>query len=269
MKHLIVAIDFSKESENALEYAGALAEQVSAKVIIFNSFALPVQAADPTLPASVYQEILDQNIHMLKTRATALANSYGIEVTFEPGSLDVPTEIEGMVQKYRDSLLIMGMAAQSWEQDIFGNTTTSIMMKLKHPVLAVPLSVRFKGIDKILYAWDGINETSVLKKVRDLAYIFGSEIEIFHVNITDEPRNSSEEAHISNVLGAIPHYFKQVHSTAVIDEIEKEIKDTGADLLMMIPRKYSFFQAMLNRSKTRIMASNNNVPLLSLPLIQD
>lgn len=266
MKHLIVAIDFSKEAENALEYAGALAQQAGAKVIIFNSFTIPVHASNSLLPASVYQEMIDQNILLLKRKAGALAEAYGVETGIEAGSLDMASEIDEILLKYESPLLVMGMAAQSLEQDLFGNTTTSIIMKLKYPVLAVPLSARFKGIRKILFACDEVSDKTLLEKIRDLASAFGSEIEIFHVSKADEPVNRTNDPEISMILDDVPHSFKNIQSAAVIREIENEIKNTAADLLIMVPRKYNFLQAIIHRSKTRIMASNNNVPLLSLPL---
>ena len=46
MKTIIVATDFSKEAENALEYTGALAKLSGSKVVIFNSYSLPLHTSN-------------------------------------------------------------------------------------------------------------------------------------------------------------------------------------------------------------------------------
>src|SRR5690625_5558956 len=69
MKTLIVATDFSREAENATEYAGAAAAVLGAKVILFNSFDVPVHLANSLLPASNIAEIMEQNNQFLQERS--------------------------------------------------------------------------------------------------------------------------------------------------------------------------------------------------------
>jgi hypothetical protein len=52
----------------------------------------------------------------------------------------------------------------------------------------------------------------------------------------------------------------------VIWEIEKEIIDSNSNLLVMIPKKYGFWESLIHRSKTREMASGLNIPMLSIPI---
>ncbi|MNX96122.1 hypothetical protein D3C86_1284240 [compost metagenome] len=61
------------------------------------------------------------------------------------------------------------------------------------------------------------------------------------------------------------YIYKTVRSNAVINEIEKEIKRYQADILVMVPKKYGFWDSLVHKSKTRIMASGLDVPLLSFP----
>ncbi|HUH33624.1 MAG TPA: universal stress protein [Daejeonella sp.] len=261
MKTLIVATDFSKEAENAIEYAGALAKQMHRKVILFNSFVIPIHATNSLLPASAFQEMISHNHEILRARALKLAESYSIEVGYESGLLDLNEGVEELIEKHNGSIVIMGMAAKSLDQDLFGNTTTSLMMKLRYPVLAVPVGSVFKGIDRILYACDELQDKTVLDKIRDIAVVLQAEIEIFHVgkHIARLVEQGAE------TLKEVPHYYKNVESGKVIDEIETEVIKSNIDLLIMVPHKYGFLDSILHRSKTRVMASNNKVPLLSLP----
>ena len=59
--------------------------------------------------------------------------------------------------------------------------------------------------------------------------------------------------------------YKNLGSNNVVQAIENEIKEVNAKLLIMIPQKHGFWESMIHRSKTRIMASDLSIPLLSIP----
>ncbi len=274
MKTLIVATDFSKEAENALEYAGASAKEIGAKVIIFNSFSIPVHTANSILPATAIDNLKAQNQFLLKEKASKLSEKYDVEVGFESGLLvEVADALDALFAKYDGSIVVMGMAPNSIAQDLFGNTTTAAIMKLAFPVLSIPPAAKFKKIKKILFACDVMRgvQKEILDRIRNIASAMQAEIEIFHVQnkvnqLKADGSHPEEADKIEEALAGVTHYYKDVASGAVVDEIEKEIQKFNADLLIMIPQKYGFWESLVHRSKTRVMASKCNIPLLSIPL---
>lgn len=50
--------------------------------------------------------------------------------------------------------------------------------------------------------------------------------------------------------------------------IAAEIKEIKADFLVMMPQKRGFWEAVVHRSKTRLMASGLQIPLLSIPSLE-
>ncbi|MNR37414.1 hypothetical protein D3C85_1554260 [compost metagenome] len=62
------------------------------------------------------------------------------------------------------------------------------------------------------------------------------------------------------------YYYRNIESTEVIKAIKQEVLDTSTDLLVMVPQKHGFWDSLMHRSKTRAMASGNNIPLLSIPM---
>lgn len=270
MKTLIIATDFSKEAENALEYAGALAQQMNVKLVLINSFSIPVHASNTLLSASSFQDLINHNNEVLGKRALKLASDYSIEVAHECGLLDLTNELDQLMVKHNARLVIMGMAARSMEQELFGNTTTAAIMKLKYPVLAIPMGSTFRGIKRILFASDDKQDDLVLANIKDFAALLNAEIEVFYVakkaqELRDQKGEMAGAAAISEAFGDVPHFYKSVEPGPVIREIEKEVINFEADLLIMVPHKYGFLESIIHRSKTRIMASNNSVPLLSIP----
>jgi nucleotide-binding universal stress UspA family protein len=270
---IIVATDFSEVAENAVDYAAAAAKHSNARLVLFNSFVIPIHAANTLLPGSSIQKLLNDNEIKLIERSLSLSVTYDIEVEHESSFSFVEDELKSMLIKYQADLVVLGMAPKTLEQDLWGNTTTSAIKKLKFPVLAVPLGARFEGTKKVLFACDVLNGVSekVLTRVKDVAISLNALVEVFNVNkALEELKTEGPDLLATNAiddgLEGITYYYKNVKSNAVIAEIEKEIESFGADLLIMVPKKYGFWASLVHASKTRIMASGLNIPLLSIPI---
>jgi nucleotide-binding universal stress UspA family protein len=177
---------------------------------------------------------------------------------------------EHCINQFEAVALVMGMANKSVEQDLLGNTTTSAIHKLQFPILAIPITTKYHGFHKVLFACDmekGVAD-KVLENVHEIATAFGATVEVLYVKDKIEELLGAEEAEhaaIDKNFAGINYYYKSVQSRKIVDAIQDEIKETHADLLIMAPYKYGFWDSMVHRSKTRMMASGNNVPLLSLP----
>lgn len=270
---IIVATNFSDVAENAVEYAAAIAKHNNAKLILFNSFVIPMHAANTLLPGSSFQRLLNENEIRLIERSLSLSIAYDIEVGHESAYSFVEDELKLLLVKYDARLVVLGMQIKTLEQDLWGNTTTTAIKKLKFPVLAVPMGAKFDGIKKVLFACDilgGVSER-VLVNIKDMAMSLNAEVEVFNVNTAlRELKREKEAVQVNNAiddgLEGITYYYKQVRSNDVIKEIEKEIEVFGADILVMVPKKYGFWSSMVHTSKTRIMASGLRIPLLSIPI---
>jgi hypothetical protein len=92
---------------------------------------------------------------------------------------------------------------------------------------------------------------------------------VFHVQ--NKLRNSDSELQLRRMtdridkgLEGIPHIYKPSESNFVLEEIKNEISQIKADLLIMVPQRYGFWESLVHRSKTRTMASLSKIPLLSI-----
>ena len=272
MKVILVATDFSKEAENAVEYAGAAAKVVGAKVVLFHLYKLSVHALNSRLGPSTFDDLYNASQKKLEDRAKALAEKYEIKTVADWHKDDFYTELKLSLAHFQADILVLGMPEKSLELDMLGNTTTAVINRLKVPVLAIPLEVQFEGIKTILFAADVLRgvHLHVLEKVKEVAADFGAkQVEIFHVSEKVKElqglKEETEKAYGEDGSD-IQYYYKNVSSNAVIREIQMELKEIQADMLIMVPNKYGFWSSLIHRSKTRIMALNSEVPLLSLPL---
>lgn len=274
MKTIVVATDFSTGAENATIYAAKFASEKRAKIILFHLYYMSIHAQNSRMSALSMDELKKsiQNKHFEK--AKRLSEEYNIEVIPVLSMGDFEEELINTINSTNADIVVMGMPEKSLEQDVLGNTTTGVLQSIKIPLLAVPLNAVYKGLKTILFACDikrgGIHKT-IFEKVKDISNGLGAEIEVFHASRkTNHDVNDQDEINILHSaeegLHGTNYSYINVESDKVIEAIKSEIKRISADLLIMIPYRYGFWGSFVHRSKTRIMISHSEIPLLSLPL---
>ncbi|OXA95933.1 universal stress protein UspA [Flavobacterium oncorhynchi] len=269
---IIAATNFSTIAGNAVTYAAGLAKATGAKLILFNSFSLSVHSANSLITAESMQKQMDKAALRVQTLGEEIADLFKISVESICSYSFLEDELPAIIDQTNADLVVMGMAERSLEQDLLGNTTTSVIKSLNIPILAVPQNARFQNAKKILYACDTLSLSSIRRFtwIREVIGNLGSEIEFFSVDkkldeIREEQGKVLLNSSIGNNFEDVKYIYKNVRSNAVIDEIKKEIKNFEADILVMVPQKYGFWDSLIHRSKTRIMAVGLDIPLLSIP----
>lgn len=270
MKAIIVATNFSKTSENAILYSASLAQLFKSKLVIFNAFKLPLHASNSLITVEGMQKLINKTNDKLKEKAIQLAKEYNIKVEYKCSYVDFDREIDSLMMQYNAMFLVMGMSEKSMEQNLLGNPTTTIISMKKFPVLAVPVHAKFSGIDKILFACDLMEKIPLktLAKLKNIATQLNSEINLFYVNKKIEELQIEEKKlkNINKELEGVTYYYKKVNSESVIKAIEEEIIKSSPDILVMVPKKYGFWESLIHKSKTRVMAAGLNIPLFSIPI---
>ncbi|NOW96954.1 universal stress protein [Mucilaginibacter sp. SG564] len=272
MKTILAATNYTDLAENAVAWAAGIARLNNYKLILLNDFTISVHVENARLSAAHVEEMIEANRLLLESKALLLADEYGIETVARATFSFIDNAIKEVVTEYQPEMIVMGMEEKSLEQELLGNTTTSIIKKLRSPVLAVPANAKFSVPKKVLFACDVLNGVSeeILAQVKEVALVTKAEIEILLINQTvEELQEAGGDAtslnRIDDGLEGIDYYYKNVKSDSIIDGIANEIKRFGADLLIMVPEQHGFWGSMVHRSKTRIMASGLNIPLFSIP----
>ena len=268
MKKIIVASDSSIEADNALAYAAKAAVEKDYELILFSLQNFSIHVLNARLPPNSLDSHLQAKEKQLRKKAEMVAKEFGIKVTpyFTTGIFF--EEMERCIAETDADMLVMGMAEKSVEQDMLGNTTTAAISKLKIPVMAIPLGVTYKGIKTIVFACDierGVHK-QVLEKVHKIVRSFGAEMDIFNVTTAVDELSESNKQSIDESMSGVNYYYNDVVSEDVIQAIRDEVVAKKADILIMIPYKYGFWSSLVHKSKTRVMASGSNIPLLSIHL---
>lgn len=269
MKTIIVATDFSAEADNAMTYAAAAAAEKGYKLVLYNLYNTSIHAQNARVSGSEIDQILAWRRNKHQEIANMISEIYHIATDVYFASGDFYKELLNCIQLHQADLVVMGMAEKSLEQDLLGNMTTEVINRLKFPILSIPLNAKYNGIKHILFACDisrGVHRV-ILNRVQEFAADFGATVEVFHVREKAEEISRDQELALVDIsLSDVEHFYKQVQSSEIIKAIELEIVASKTDMLIMVPYRHGFWYSLLRKSKTRVMASGNSVPLLSLPL---
>lgn len=269
-KSIIVATNFTHSASNAVTFAAALAKSKRSRLILFNSFSPSIHSLNSRVSADNLQFELDKATERLKHLAADIARLYNIEVESYCLYSAMEEELPLLIEKNQAELVVMGMADKSIEQDLLGNSTTSVIKNINIPVLAVPQSARFINTKKILFAFESSSLSSIQKLswFSQTADALKAEVEFFSVDQRiEEMIGKQDTSTLENEQPAqlAKYRYKSIRSSDVVSEIKKEIENYNADILVMVPQKYGFWDSLVHISKTRTMASGLNIPLLSLP----
>ena len=268
MKTIVIASDFSNEAENATEYIINFAKGTPTKLVVFHLHKISIHSENARLPYTSIQIAIEKSHEKVESKIKNLSTIHGLPIEIDWAMGDFYEQLQLCVNRHQANMVVMGMDDKSLEQDLLGSTTTGAIHKIEVPILAIPRKAQFTGIKKILFAYDiekGVGN-EVVEKVKDVVAMFNAELEIFHVedaivDIENINRNSND---VEKQFGDITYMYKEVTSDDVIGAIEREMKRIQADLLIMVPYKYGFWSSLIHKSKTRVMISGMDTPLLSI-----
>lgn len=273
MKTLIVPTDYSENAQNATEYAAALAKASNATLHLLHAFHLPAEIDGAPIRLTSLQDLNKKHKAHIKKIAKKISLDYGIKVEcfVYPGFIS--EILPDYVKKKSGDLVVMGMRGMNMAQRFFfGSVTTNILKKATFPLLIVPDTAKFKPIKDILLACDYHADAihSRLSLVKDSALIFNAEVKVLHigqqvVEMAEMEDRVDTGQRLERLLKGVRHSYLHLEEEDIVEGIQSATKSHKTDLLVMIPRKRSFWKGLTNRSNTKRIAFSIDIPLLALP----
>jgi len=268
-KKILVPIDFSSCSKNALKNALQLAKKTKAELLLLHAFQIPVahgelgsQTIIMGLAADIEKDI-QQDFENLKKEFPELNDiNYRNQIKH---AYPVDAILSAVLTEKID-LIIMGThGASGIDEIIMGTNAYSVIKDLRCPVLVIPEKGDLKNINRMAYASDykHLEDMSGLDPMIDLAVLYDAEIDILH--LSDKSEIDMEEADEAEMIEKQLKDIKHTYHFKSAEDIEQSLNDHIAerqiDLLVMIPRKHKFFE----KHWTKKMAFHSKTPLLALP----
>ena len=269
MKKIIVPVDFSACSDNALKNAIVIAKRMNLELVLLHSYIIPVAVVEHA-PGFINQE-LDMAEDAAQKQLTQL------EARF-PGLKDVPyrNKVEGgtlldsmrsLVDAGDVAMVVMGThGASGLQRALLGSNAYSIMKHLSCPVIALPEDADIKQLKRVALGGDykSIPSPDCLKPVIELARAFYAEVQVIHIS----PDKDLEHGELDMARGLekylkhIKHSFHFHTDMDVEDGLVTFAKENSVDLLAMISKRHSFLERLTHGSETRRMMLDIPMPLM-------
>lgn len=193
MKTIIVPVDFSKYSENALKVAAQIAKKENATIIAVHMMGL----SDANL---IKENNSMEGMFFIKLTQKRfeefLDKDYleGITVKQTVKNYKIFSELDDVAKEHQADLIVMGSHGSSGLQEVFvGSNTEKVVRTASVPVLVIKNEQGFTST-KGVFACDFKSESiDVFKKAIQLFTVLGIETQLIYINLPGEYYKSTQQ----------------------------------------------------------------------------
>jgi nucleotide-binding universal stress UspA family protein len=262
MLRILVPLDFSDTSINALRYAIHLFKKTTLEVTILNvygaqSTALMMKSIDGILIRDAERQ-LNTVIKEMESEApevifkTRLAKNYAVSAISELGNSG------------HYDFIVMGTKGVSGLKEVFiGSVAGGVITKTSAPVIVVPLDYEFKSLNHLVFAIgdDGVSDSAVSAPLRKLVELHQSNLEILHISQNGRPEFDKIIGSLTELKPTLTH---KSGGGDLNQQLNVHIQNNDTDLLCLLRTKKDFLDRLFSGSVTLKQTFNSPVPLLIL-----
>lgn len=271
MKIIILATDFSPNANLAAHFAGQLARDQQAELILLHAFHVwPTNAAKTgDFPLSV-EATRESSEKSLRKLADDLREKFGFDLSVRYIAREGHTmnTIRSVAADEQADLLIMstvGTAPQSAQ--LLGSVATAMVAETNVPLLLIPPGVTYEQLKTVVLGIDLVTPPSAiaLDTALSLARSFGSVIDV--LCISDKPDDiemKHRAEHIRHLLLPQPHTLTVEMGDDIYDTLLGFAHTNKADLIIMLPQMRNWLCKLVAEGETQRMARLTDIPLLAI-----
>lgn len=260
MKTILIGIDFTKSSENALNYAIEIAEKSNCKILLFHALTAPIIHTNSGLFLTAEPEFvkgIEGKMEILKTKFLKQHPNlkFNIEVTYS----GIRYKIEKLSSKNKIGLVVLGLETKNKISNfIIGTTSVDLVGKINCPIITVPESYQTHRIQKTLIAIDNkeVISSSLSKRLHSLIKILGTKPEFVHVKTEDEININQKLNKQFNIIS--------ISSSTFEEGIVSHARKTKADSMILISHRYTAFQSLFFDKHSKKIILNSKIPIISI-----
>ena len=284
MKNILVLTDFSIRAQYAAEFAMQLAMKLEANILLCHAMDIvengPI-AAPVAWPIAGQMELKQDSLIELKNIGASLTASILKESdpqAFKPAMSYINefgklSEVAQKVLREKSvDMIVMGAHRSSGlARFIFGSHTHDLLDNINCPVMLIPECLPYKKIRSMAYATDlTFSDLKVIDYLSSISIAFNAEILVSHISPYGmseiEPDNVIQHPVCENLTTDHPKvYYTSIKGSNVTKKLLEITASGNADLLVLVHKRYTFFESLFHSSVSKQLASNSKVPLLILP----
>ena len=271
LKKIIVPIDFSSSSENALAYAMKLANEQYGMVKVIHSYVpAPVVSENSVYLNQELENIekrkFDQFINFINDEwvGDVFGSKVLVESEFVLGFAG-DTILEDADQ-LRDGFIVMGSKGDSGVQKrFFGSVSTVVARDAQCPVVIVPENVTYNGFRNVMYCCDDLElDGQMVNPLIDFIQGHGSKIHLVHFGKEDNYKNESLQKIWKEFYSEDNVEYTLLESMAKKESVNDFCKIKNIDLIVVVRPKRGTIANLLHKSFTKELTIFSTTPLLIL-----
>ena len=277
MKKILIPVDFSACSLNAIHYAIQLYRNEALELLLFNAYPLAQGLDIPEHYLHMKREDWEKQATAefeeikAKIEAAALKSDLTFSYILAPGSF-VPELIYSAQQEKVDGIVMGTEGAQGLKKLIEGTHTSKVVTHVDCPVMVVPENYRFRGLHTLVYATDYHDQdVEALKQVVELARSSHARLLVLHIEPNPGSIRAVEnlswfEERIRPELDYELMYFEWLDEPNVQEALDNYLWDEQADMLVMLMKNRSWMDRVFYPSQTKAMTFRTQIPLWTFSL---
>lgn len=278
MKTILIPVDFSDTSANALRYAANFVKDVSTdRIILLTTHYVSLFAE--LLPSADFVQVNADDManerqkieKRLRFIAQKLMKKCNCPVKVETAISDLPLlrALHQLMAQEAPYLLLVGSdSASENHSSAVGELVIDIAKTSTVPVMVVPSNAKYQSINRALVACDftNVSRLVLLKELRNTYSWLKPQLLILNIDHRRE-HEQHEEEHAAILKEILENYAYKVYYTEDEDIVQGVIslaRQQNVQLIIALPGRYSFFRNLTHRSITHALALNSANPVLIL-----
>ena len=276
MRKIIVPVDFSENSWNALKCAIQYFKYEKCDIYILHAYADEVYnnpAIDSKEVLEAYKQIhkkqAEEELQIVLEKVRDYypnpKHNYIPKAVF--GSL--LDEVNDFVELENIDLIVMGTKGKTNDSKItYGSNTLQVLKYVKCPVLGIPSEYRYERPSNIVFPSDFMvpYKKREMKLLSCLAKSYRSTIHLLYFSDYERLsfRQQDNKALIEYCLTDNSVQYARRDYGPITKSINTYIQKEGIDMIVMVNSRHSYMEELLNKSNIDAISLNTKIPLLVL-----
>lgn len=273
MKTILFPTDFSQVSDNAFRYAIHLADKMDAWIILFHCHSYE-QIHSTWIPEELVSALNEKNdqeiMEYIEKYHSTIQKEEGKTVTVVPKIVfgHPKEEILSLSREMEPDIVVMGTKGNhTLMNKLLGSITAEVINYANIPVLAIPEKVRFKGIQRIVYATNFEEENlAVFGQLKHFADLLEAQLACIHIRTGKGwdllQLNFFNQLFRQKIDSKEIEFYLQSHES-VVSGLAYFMTSKPGEILAMMTHKRDLFDQIFRKSLTKEMALQAEVPLLA------
>jgi len=257
IKKILIPIDFTSASENALRYASSFINDDRTTELVM----LHVLESEPSAEE---KSELEAGFHQLAKRVLSSTQS---PYSFMTRSGSLVETITSVLTEVGADMIMIGTKGADPDQEDANSNTSEIVLDTNVPVLVIPEKAPF-AMNQIALLLDKkeIDDFFVLGTLHTIARKFDADVHVLtiHTDKNQRESHSKNESTLEYYLETLEYHCAFPENTDIERGIAEYVQEHQIDMVVILPRNHATKSTPSEGRLTKLLTLHTKVPLLTL-----